>query len=223
MTVEQALSRLCILWPHRVNDLTELIQVYSPALADLTPGELGDAVGMAVMECKFFPTPAELRAFAKPKREPEAEFDLIAGARANQAVNSLPQLPPGMTEAQAAARRLDWERLKADTLAAIRAGGDAVKQDRPTASQKLARVVEGYTPPAPNPAADRLLLDVPGRMAQGLAAYEREQALKQAQMAAQDAAYVARMNQEPKNGNHAPLRLLQRDCGPSGTPVGGRE
>jgi hypothetical protein len=156
MTVEQALSRLCILWPHRVNDLTELIQVYSPALADLTPGELGDAVGMAVMECKFFPTPAELRAFAKPKREPEAEFDLIAGARANQAVNSLPQLPPGMTEAQAAARRLDWERLKADTLAAIRAGGDAVKQDRPTASQKLARVVEGYTPPAPNPAADRL-------------------------------------------------------------------
>lgn len=46
-----------------------LLEGFCLALADLTPHELRQAIERALRECKFMPSPAELRAFAGHRRD----------------------------------------------------------------------------------------------------------------------------------------------------------
>lgn len=47
----------------------ELLTAWEVALGDLTPEQIGTAMAAALQSCKFFPAPAELRAFVRPPRD----------------------------------------------------------------------------------------------------------------------------------------------------------
>lgn len=143
--------------------ILEIMAVYWDGLSDLSDAELAAAVSASLRAQAFFPKIAELRTYArppKPARNPETDFDLIAGQRANQTV-PLPQLPPGMTQTQADQRAADWETLVTQTLATIRANRDRQRQATPTIPVRPERV-NRRSPLVANPAADADLAHMPG-------------------------------------------------------------
>lgn len=125
-TFRQGMTMLAAVWPEKA-PAAETVAAYWLALSDLTDDEWRAACQAAVKTSKWFPKPAELRELARPTappRDPELDFDLMAGARANAAINRLSaplQLPPIATSIEERERReAHRAALREQTLAAIR-------------------------------------------------------------------------------------------------------
>jgi hypothetical protein len=98
------MADLLSMWPSRAQSREQvavLFGLYRPALADLTDDELAEAVRTALRDCRFFPVPAELRAFARPPapaRDFELDYDPLRGHR--ERMLDLLALPAGPVVSQ---------------------------------------------------------------------------------------------------------------------------
>ena len=140
---------LSTIWPNQFadqDDLTRQMAGYSLALADMAGEAFIAACKLAMRRCKYFPKPVELEELAEEavERGRRDRIILLDDYRARQAAAEGQRLlgPGQISEEQAAANRERLAALAAETLAAIRAGGEKVRlegQARRAANRRAGR------------------------------------------------------------------------------------
>lgn len=124
-------------WPGRFadqGDLTRTMAAYAAALGDLSDEAWLGACRAALRTCRFFPVPAELLELAEAAAEEAQRGRLRAmeDARLRSAIMDGQRLLAAgvLTEEMAAANRERYAAMAAETLAAIKAGGEKVRAER---------------------------------------------------------------------------------------------
>lgn len=119
----QGMGLLFLMWPHRAESsatVGALRSLYREAMGELSDAAWLAACRSAIRTCTHFPVPAELIALAESAAEDAYRHRIMAEAQPRPYL-----LPSGeISEEQAAANRERLAQMTAETLAAIRHGGE---------------------------------------------------------------------------------------------------
>ena len=131
--------------------------IYREALADLTDAEFMAAVDRAIAECAWYPAPAQLLSFARPRlgdgRSPEDDFDPLAAWKRDQdearRLGAGSRLLPerAVSAEQAAERAARFAALRDETVARMRAATDEHRANARVRQSRRRLVRAGWVRP----------------------------------------------------------------------------